>query len=230
MGNTSRSYKIFLIQPKRGWLRALKLQRRKVWQIVVYHRGKYEYLCTTPPNPTLNVVLKRIKQKYEGNIMSTKRNPDRIKVTSMMLAKDVEALMDGHVYAGDLWIRLSKGKPFLCICDGYKIVKTLCYVSRENLLRFLYASSDEQCIEIANSLSNKFKIWPRTRVEDSIEDYGVKAELAEKETWGDEYRIDEELEGYGYRINLIETARQKSRNNLSANDATFTPRRVNLKC
>jgi len=109
-------------------LRALKLQSRRVWQIVAYYRRKYEYLCMAPPNPTLSVVLKRIRQKYGGNIMYTKRNPDRIKVASMMLAKDVEALMDGHMYTGDLWIRLSRGKPFLCICDGYRIVKTLCYV------------------------------------------------------------------------------------------------------
>lgn len=205
MGRTSNAYKTFLLSPKRGWLRALKLNKRRVWQVAVYYNRKYSYLCTAPPNPSLSVVLKCIRKKY-GVVKYTRRNPDKFRIHPQTLCDDVEVNFDGCKYVGRLAIRLSRGRPFLCVCQGFKILKTLHYLNRENLRRLLQASSERELFAIVNSLSPRFKALLHVEEEEGVESWGYEALQSKKETWGAEVDQDsEETWEDDYWLDLIDT-------------------------
>lgn len=150
-------------------------------------------MCTVPPNPDLKTVLRCLRAKY-GFVRFMRRNPDKMPFFPCRLVSDVEVWFKGKMYTGDIWVRFSGGHPFLCVCRGWKIAKTLCYINRGNMDRiFRTVSSDGQMLAELNRLG-KFQASFRGEGKPSVEDLGYEAILSEKELWGDEYWI-----------NLIET-------------------------
>lgn len=190
--------------------------------------GRYRYLCMVPSEVAHDkkALTEFLKKRYPG----IRIFPGKAKYLRKQMFKPFKVLSDVIVYRisdnprrleeyrGDLWVRTSNGYPYLCICQGFRVVGRLkrLYMPDYNAFEFQAKQKESQILWFVHSWLNSrdgkaryritFDIKPRPfredegmlqEVQDMAEDWGwgtVEDELLED---GDSETL-EELRDEGY--------------------------------
>lgn len=220
MGRKWRSYDVYVWVHKHdkcmeGWLNAYKPKHRHVWVCVLWQNRHYQYLCTIPPKiiRSRNKVLEYLKNfgLYNIRYRHYKGYNPQLLLENISFKPLYNCKFYAHELIGDIWIKRSRGHPYLCLCQGFKFtfpimkLNPLHYLdilatlkiygaNSDRLLKWLrgwLSLHDHQCLLSWNvPKTSDVETWGYEAIQEKMEDWGYETIQDEMETWGDDALVD----------------------------------------